>query len=79
MMNKSRWKELILYILAIVVAKLEFVGCYPLIPGFFCSGVYGRGQPHAASRIQYLWHGAVCAGAGNGKIYDGAACYGDCD
>ena len=37
MMNKSRWKELILYILAIVVAKLEFVGCYPLIPGFFAA------------------------------------------
>ena len=37
MMNKSKWKELILYILAIVVAKVEFVGCYPLIPAFFAA------------------------------------------
>lgn len=37
MMNKSKWKEIVLYVLAIVVAKAEFVGCYPLIPGFFAA------------------------------------------
>lgn len=37
MMNKSRWKEIVLYVLAIVVAKAEFAGCYPLIPSFFAA------------------------------------------
>lgn len=36
-MNKSKWKELVLYVLAIVAAKIEFAGCYPLIPAFFAA------------------------------------------
>ena len=37
-MNKSKWRELVLYVLAIVTAKVEFAGCYPLIPAFFVAG-----------------------------------------
>lgn len=37
-MNKSKWRELVLYVLAIVTAKVEFAGCYPLIPAFFAAG-----------------------------------------
>lgn len=37
MMNKSKWRELVLYVLAIVAAKVEFAGCYPLIPAFFAA------------------------------------------
>lgn len=36
-MNQVKWKEMILYGLSIVVAKGAFVGCYPLIPGFFAA------------------------------------------
>lgn len=36
-MNKAKWKEAALYGLAVVVAKGEFAGCYPLIPGFFAA------------------------------------------
>lgn len=34
-MNKRKWKEVAMYVLAILVAKVEFVGCFPLIPAFF--------------------------------------------
>lgn len=34
-MNKRGWKEVAMYALAILVAKVEFVGCFPLIPAFF--------------------------------------------
>lgn len=36
-MNKTKWKEVALYGLAILVSKGEFAGCYPLIPGFFAA------------------------------------------
>ena len=36
-MNKTKWKEIALYGLAVVAAKGQFVGCYPLIPGFFAA------------------------------------------
>lgn len=34
-MNKTKWKEIILYMLAVLVSKGRLAGCYPLIPGFF--------------------------------------------
>lgn len=34
-MNKTKWKEIALYGLAIVVSKGRFAGCYPLIMGVF--------------------------------------------
>lgn len=34
-MNKRRWKEIGMYALAVLVAKVEFVGCFPFIPAFF--------------------------------------------
>lgn len=37
MMNKSKWRELVLYVLAIAAAKIDFAGCYPLIPAFFAT------------------------------------------
>ena len=38
-----------------------------------CSLLYGRSEPDAAPYVQYIWHGAVCAGAGNGEIHHGAS------
>ena len=34
-MKQTRWKEIVLYGLAMAVSKGAFAGCYPLIPGFF--------------------------------------------
>ena len=34
-MNKTKWKEIILYMIAVLVSKGRLAGCYPLIPGFF--------------------------------------------
>lgn len=34
-MKKRKWKEIVMYALAVLVAKVEFVGCFPLIPAFF--------------------------------------------
>lgn len=34
-MNKRRWKEIGMYALSVLVAKVEFVGCFPLVPAFF--------------------------------------------
>ena len=36
-MNKTKWKEIALYGLAVVASKGQFMGCYPLIPGFFAA------------------------------------------
>ena len=36
-MSKAKWKEIALYALAVVAARGEFAGCYPLIPGFFAT------------------------------------------
>ena len=34
-MNKRKWKEIGIYALAVLVGKVEFVGCFPMIPAFF--------------------------------------------
>lgn len=34
-MNNKKWKEIAMYVLAVLTAKVEFAGCFPLIPGFF--------------------------------------------
>lgn len=34
-MNKRKWKEIGMYVLAVLTAKVTFVGCFPLIPAFF--------------------------------------------
>ncbi len=36
-MNKGKWKEVVMYGLAVAAAKGEFAGCYPLIAGFFAT------------------------------------------
>ncbi|MEG1945544.1 MAG: SpoIIE family protein phosphatase [Lachnospiraceae bacterium] len=36
-MNKGKWKEVVFYGLAMVVAKGDFAGCFPLIPSFFAA------------------------------------------
>ncbi len=36
-MNKAKWKEIMLYGMAILVSKGQLAGCYPLIPGFFAA------------------------------------------
>lgn len=36
-MNLAKWKEMVLYGVAIVVSKGAFAGCYPLVPGFFAA------------------------------------------
>lgn len=36
-MKQTRWKEIILYGVAMAVSKGAFAGCYPLIPGFFAA------------------------------------------
>ena len=36
-MKKTKWKEIVLYGLAVAVSRGEFAGCYPLIPGFFAA------------------------------------------
>ena len=36
-MNKTKWKELVLYVLALLVSKGRLAGCYPLIPGVFAA------------------------------------------
>ncbi len=36
-MDKRKWKEIALYGIAALVAKVEFAGCYPLIPGVFAA------------------------------------------
>lgn len=33
----QKWKQVVLYALAVAAAKGEFAGCYPLIPGFFAA------------------------------------------
>lgn len=34
-MKQRKWKEIVMYVLAVIVAKGEFAGCFPLVPGFF--------------------------------------------
>ena len=36
-MDKRKWKEIALYGIAALAAKVEFAGCYPLIPGVFAA------------------------------------------
>ncbi len=36
-MSKKKWKEVIMYGLAMAVARVEFAGCFPLVPGFFAA------------------------------------------
>ncbi len=36
-MNKSKWKEIVLYGITMIAARVEFAGCYPLIPGVFAA------------------------------------------
>lgn len=36
-MRQAKWKEVVLYGLAMAAAKGGFAGCYPLIPGFFAA------------------------------------------
>ena len=44
----------------------------PAGAGIFRGLLYGRSEPDVALSVQYIRHGALCAGAGDGEVYHGA-------
>ena len=68
-MNKTKWKEIALYGLAVVAAKGQFVGCYPLIPGFFAAAFME--EVNRTLLLVFSIFGMALFVTGDGKIYDG--------
>ena len=70
-MKRLKTKQIITYFVGMLICRVSFAGCYPIIPAYFAA-VYLQDQGRAAFTF-FLYLGALSADHPDREIRDGSA------
>ncbi len=74
--EKMNARQMMLCMAGSVMCSVGVMGCYPLVPAYFCGAVSGAGQRAGAARYDVHRNVCVYADGGSSKVC-GGACRGD--